>query len=143
MIRVKWDEGANQERWGTKAIRGLLVGLVLLAQEENQDRRVELVILGRKDHRGLQDQRVFQGISECQGPTVHLDQRVRRDPEGPKVLPGLKERRAMKDRSAHLATPAQLEDLEGKATWGNPVPMVWRGRKGTSETWERWDHKAR
>lgn len=113
---MKWDKGANQERWGTKAIRVLLVRPVLLVQEENLDHRAKLVRWGFKDHLGLQDQRGFLGTLEYQGPTVHLDQRVCRVPEGPKARPGHKEYRVMKDHLAHLAMLALLGDLEGKAS---------------------------
>lgn len=82
---MKWDKGANQERWGTKAIRVLLAHLVLLGQEGDQGHRVKLARWAHKDHLGLQDQRDFLGTLEYQGPMVHLDQRVCRVPEGLKA----------------------------------------------------------
>lgn len=121
---MKWDKEVSQERWGTKAIRVLLVRLVPLDQEGSQDHRVKSVRLGCRDHLGLQDQRAFLGTLEYQGPTVLLDQRVCKVPEGPKAHQGHREHRVMKDHSAHLAAPALLEELEGRATLANLAQRV-------------------
>lgn len=99
-FRVKWDKGANQERWDTKVIRVLLVRLVLLGQEGSQDQRVISVKWGHKDHLVLQDQRAFLGTLEYQGPMVLLGQRVCRVLEDPKAHLAHKDHRVMKD---HLA----------------------------------------
>lgn len=83
-----------------------------------------MVKWGHKDHQGLQDQRVSPEILECQGQTVHLDQRVCKVPEDHQAHQGHKEHRVTKDRSAHLASPAPPGDQGGKATQGNLAPRV-------------------
>lgn len=83
MIRLEWDIWANQERWGSKVTRGMLVYLVLLGRRGNQDHRVKLVRWGHKDKLGPQDQRDFPGTLDYRGLTDHLDRRVCKVPEDP------------------------------------------------------------